>query len=38
MPLVRLRGQWVELRPEELEALSRFWREGASTGAVTAKP
>ncbi|WP_053094852.1 SNF2 helicase-associated domain-containing protein [Neomoorella thermoacetica] len=37
MPLVRLRGQWVELCPEELESLSRFWREGASTGVVTAK-
>ncbi|WP_025775031.1 SNF2 helicase-associated domain-containing protein [Neomoorella thermoacetica] len=36
MPLVRLRGQWVELCPEELESLSRFWREGASTGVVTA--
>ncbi|WXJ84924.1 hypothetical protein MTBGP_17240 [Moorella thermoacetica] len=26
----------MELCPEELEALSRFWREGASTGVVTA--
>lgn len=27
MPLVRLRGQWVELRPEQVQAILRLWEQ-----------
>jgi superfamily II DNA or RNA helicase len=32
-PLVRVRGQWVELRPGEAEKLAEFIRSGRRTGA-----
>jgi SNF2 family DNA or RNA helicase len=34
-PLVRFRGQWVELRPEEMQAALRLFEQGAS-GEMTA--
>ncbi len=35
-PLVRLRGQWVELRPEQVEAALRFVDEhGGTTGTMS---
>ena len=27
VPLVRVRGEWVELRPDQVEAAMRFWQE-----------
>jgi non-specific serine/threonine protein kinase len=35
VPLVRFRGQWVELRPEEMAAALRLFEQGAS-GEMTA--
>lgn len=35
VPLVRVRGQWVELRPEELAALDRFWKKQAIQGTMS---
>ncbi len=35
VPLVRFRGQWVELRPEEIDAALRLFEQGAS-GEMTA--
>jgi SNF2 family DNA or RNA helicase len=35
VPLVRFRGQWVELRPEEMTAALRLFEQGAS-GEMTA--
>jgi len=29
VPLVRVRGQWVELRSEQVQAILRFWQERA---------
>jgi superfamily II DNA or RNA helicase len=36
-PLVQIGGEWVELRPEEVERIVRFWREhpGGPGGALT---
>lgn len=34
-PLVRLRGQWVELNPEEIQAALEFWKKnGARRGTL----
>jgi len=30
LPLVRVRGEWVELQPEQIEAAIRFWEERAA--------
>ncbi|KKM08771.1 hypothetical protein SY88_21915 [Clostridiales bacterium PH28_bin88] len=35
VPLVRIRGRWVELRPEEVEAASRFWERQQTTDEMT---
>lgn len=32
-PLVRLRGQWVELNSEEIEAALKFWQKGTASKA-----
>jgi hypothetical protein len=36
VPLVRLRGRWVELRPEDVEAALRLFEEGGGAGETTA--
>jgi superfamily II DNA or RNA helicase len=35
VPLVQIRGQWVELRPEQLERALEFFRRRAGDGALT---
>lgn len=35
MPLVRVRGQWVELRPEEIEAAIAFFEKKRMSGDMT---
>lgn len=35
MPLIQVRGQWVELRPEEIEAAIAFFRKKQSNGTMT---
>src|SRR5438876_3292398 len=35
MPLVQVRGQWVELRPEEIEAAIAFFEKKHSNGDMT---
>jgi len=35
VPLVQVRGQWVELRPEMVEKVLRFWEEHGSEGDIT---
>lgn len=35
MPLVRVRGQWVELRPEEIEAAISFFEKKRMSGDMT---
>jgi SNF2 family DNA or RNA helicase len=35
VPLVRVRGQWVELRAEQVQAMLRFWQEQAREGKGT---
>ena len=35
MPLVQVRGQWVQLDPEQVEAAIQFWKEQASSGEMT---
>ncbi|MGI9861237.1 DEAD/DEAH box helicase [Moorella naiadis] len=35
VPLVQARGQWVEVRPEELAAVTRFWQEQEDRGIMT---
>ncbi len=35
MPLVRVRGQWVELRPEEIEAAIAFFEKKRLSGDMT---
>ncbi|WP_246273151.1 DEAD/DEAH box helicase [Candidatus Hakubella thermalkaliphila] len=32
VPLVQIRGQWVELRPDQIEAAIRFWKERRNRG------
>ena len=34
-PLVQIRGQWVQLDPEQIEAAIRFWQEQALEGTVS---
>jgi len=34
VPLVRVRGQWVELRPEEIEAAIAFFRKQQGSGEI----
>ncbi|HKV39912.1 MAG TPA: DEAD/DEAH box helicase, partial [Blastocatellia bacterium] len=34
VPLVRVRGEWVELRPEEIEQAVEFWRKRESKGEL----
>ena len=34
LPLVRVRGEWVELRPEQVEAAIQFWEEQAAGGEL----
>ena len=36
VPLVRVRGQWVELKQEEIEAALTFFKKRATTGEMTA--
>ncbi len=35
MPLIEVRGQWVELRPEEIEAAIAFFKKKQSNGTMT---
>ena len=35
-PLVQLRGEWIELRPEEVDGAERFWRGRPPRGELTA--
>ncbi len=35
MPLIEVRGQWVELRPEEIEAAIAFFKKKQSRGTMT---
>lgn len=35
VPLVQVRGRWVEVRPEELAAAARFWQEWEDRGIMT---
>ncbi|MDN5345268.1 MAG: hypothetical protein PWQ18_1382, partial [Clostridia bacterium] len=35
VPLVQVRGQWVEVRPEELAAAARFWQQREAQGAMS---
>ncbi len=35
VPLVQVRGQWVEVRPEELAAAARFWQQREERGQMT---
>ncbi len=35
MPLIQVRGQWVELRPDEIEAAIAFFQKKQSNGAMT---
>ena len=35
MPLVQIRGQWVELQPEQVEAAIRFWEAQRDQGEMT---
>ncbi len=35
MPLIQVRGQWVELRPEEIEAAIAFFKKKQSNGTMT---
>ena len=35
MPLVQIRGQWVELQPEQVEAAIRFWESQRDQGEMT---
>ncbi len=34
VPLVRIRGQWVRLDPEQIEAAIRFWEEQSAEGEM----
>ncbi len=34
-PLVNLRGQWVDLRPEDLQSVLQAWEAGQRAGATT---
>ena len=34
-PLVKLRGQWVQLDPEQIEAAIRFWEKQQTQGALS---
>jgi SNF2 family DNA or RNA helicase len=36
VPLVRFRGQWVELKPEEVQAALRMFERGGAAGEMTA--
>ena len=36
VPLVRFRGQWVELKPEEVQAALRMFERGGADGRMTA--
>ncbi|MDH7473328.1 MAG: DEAD/DEAH box helicase [Anaerolineae bacterium] len=35
MPLVQIRGQWVELQPEQVEAAIRFWEAQRDQGEMS---
>jgi SNF2 family DNA or RNA helicase len=35
MPLIKVRGQWVELRPEEIEAAIAFFKKQHANGDIT---
>ena len=35
LPLVRVRGEWVELQPEQIEAAIRFWEKRAAEEEMT---
>ncbi len=35
MPLIQVRGQWVELRPEEIEAAIAFFKKKQGNGTMT---
>jgi len=35
MPLIKVRGQWVELRPEEIEAAIAFFKKQRANGDIT---
>ncbi len=35
LPLVQVRGEWVELQPEQVEAAIRFWEKQAAEGEMT---
>jgi SNF2 family DNA or RNA helicase len=35
MPLIKVRGQWVELRPEEIEAAIAFFKKQHANGNIT---
>ena len=34
MPLIQIRGQWIELRPEEIEAAIAFFEKQRATGEI----
>lgn len=34
-PLVQIRGQWVELRPEQLQAALKFWEKRKGAGGLS---
>ena len=34
LPLVQVRGEWVELQPEQIEAAIRFWEKQAAEGEM----
>ncbi|MGE5594031.1 MAG: SNF2-related protein [Betaproteobacteria bacterium] len=35
VPLVRVRGEWVEIRPEDVEAAIKFWDRRRKAGVLT---
>ena len=35
LPLVQVRGEWVEIRAEQIEAAIRFWEEQATEGEMS---
>lgn len=36
-PLVQIRGRWVELRPEQLQAALKFWEKQQRAGEISAE-
>jgi len=35
VPLVRIRGQWVEVQPEQIEQLRKLWQQQGEDGALS---